>query len=266
MKIALLTGTAYRHKYYANEIIANYDVVLHIKEKREQDLTGEVKDPCSEEDKILLKKHSDLRNQMEEKYFLPQGKDFLPVKKTMEVGRRELNSPEVIAAVKEAAPDVVLDYGTCLLKDDLLKVMPKHVINLHAGLSPYYKGAATLYWPIYFMEPQNLGYTMHIIDIQIDHGTILHQNKPEIFSNDNIHDLGCRTIVQAAKDIHKVLEKIQNGTIQYFKQKSKGKIFYGYDFKPYHLRVTNFIMENGLLKEYLEHKERFPEAEIFRQF
>ena len=86
-----------------------------------------------------------------------------------------MNAPKVLNAVKNLAPDVVVVYGTSLIKRALLSVMPKYVINLHAGLSPYYRGAATLYWPIYFMEPQNLGYTFHLIDLKIDHGDILHQ-------------------------------------------------------------------------------------------
>ena len=63
-----------------------------------------------------------------------------------------------------------------------------------------------------------------------------------------------------------LLKKIEDGTVQSKCQTSAGKIFYEADFKPYHLRVTNSLMENGLLKEYLRNKDQFPEARIFSQF
>ena len=42
MKIALFTGTAYRHIYYANEILANYEVVLRVRMLRSNQITKEV--------------------------------------------------------------------------------------------------------------------------------------------------------------------------------------------------------------------------------
>lgn len=41
MKIALFTGTAYRHIYYANEILANHEVVLHVRMLRNNQITKE---------------------------------------------------------------------------------------------------------------------------------------------------------------------------------------------------------------------------------
>ena len=259
MKIALFTGTAFRHKYFANTILKNYRVDLHIRMKRGKRIIDETKFP-SGPGQQLLKIHSEKQLEKEREYFLPEAKKFLEAKQVIESD--DPNIPEIITAVKRNKPDIVLVYGTKLLKKNLLDVMPRNTINLHAGLSPYYKGAATLYWPIYFMEPQYVGFTFHLIDKKIDHGDIIHQNRPKIYPEDEIHDLGCRTIIVASKDILKILKKKK---IEHYKQKQKGKIFYSWDFKPYHLRVTNYLMKNGLLKEYLINKSYFPEPKIISQ-
>ena len=115
------------------------------------------------------------------------------------------------------------------------------------------------------MKPQYVGYTFHIIDAQIDHGGIIHQNRPDILASDTIHDLGCKTIVTAAADMLRLLPKIEAGEIVLHEPKSQGKIFFEAEFKPYHLRVTDFLMRQGLLGEYLRHKELFPEPAIITQ-
>ncbi len=265
MNIALFTGTAYRHIYYANEIIKTGKVVLHIKEHRSNLITDEVKVLSSKNDGQLLDRHSEDRLQKEEEYFLPSGSTCIRAPQVVEVESSELNSNKVIEALKKAQPDIVLVYGTGLLKKELLSLMPYNTINLHAGLSPIYKGAATLYWPIYFVEPQSVGFTFHLIDEKIDHGLIIHQNRPKIERDDQLHDVGCKTIVQAAKDIIPLIEKIEKDEVEYHKQRGKRRVFYESDFMPHHLRVTNFLIENGLFKEYVEHPEFFPEPSLVRQ-
>ncbi len=265
MKIGLFTGTALRHIYYANTILKRYKVDLHVRVLRSDNLADEVKFACSNSDKELLKEHGASRLEKEKEYFLPLAKEFIKAENILETTAQNFNSPDVIAKVKEHKLDLALVYGTSLLSEEFLQALPEKTINLHAGLNPNYRGAATLYWPIYFMEPQCVGFTFHLIDKFIDHGKTIHQGRPEIFKTDLVHDLGCRTIVRASEDILKIIKLIEEGNLKYFTQSEKGKIFYTKDFKPHHLRVTNFLMEKGLLKEYLENKEFFPDPDIKSQ-
>ena len=50
--------------------------------------------------------------------------------------------------MQQAAPDVVLVFGTGLLKAPLIGAFPGRIINIHLGLSPYYRGAGTNFWPL----------------------------------------------------------------------------------------------------------------------
>ena len=70
--------------------------------------------------------------------------------------------------------DIIAVYGTSLLNNTILNNNKKFV-NIHLGLSPYYKGMACTLWPFYNKEPQYVGVTVHLLDNKIDNGPILHQ-------------------------------------------------------------------------------------------
>ncbi len=76
------------------------------------------------------------------------------------------------------------------------------------------------------MEPEKCGVTFHIISLRMDHGDIIHQCRPEIFANDTVHDIGCRTIVVAANHILKILRKLEEKReLDLFPQRKAGSFF-----------------------------------------
>lgn len=224
---------------------------------RERKTAGDIELKYEGQDAELMDWHFGLRELKEKEYFGKHAefnlKDDVSV---LEVTLNNLNSSDTEELIREAAPDVVFVYGTGLLKRRLLDVCPEYTINCHAGLSPWYRGAATLFWPLYFLEPEKAGVTFHVIISKIDHGDILHQCRPEIFANDTSHDIGCRAIVVAADHAVKLLCKYQKtGHLERFQQRQSGKLFSKRDFRPYHLRVLKWMMDQNYLAEYLAEKD-----------
>ena len=105
---------------------------------------------------------------------------------------------------------------------------PSDKINIHLGLSPWYKGSATLYWPFYHLQPQFCGVTFHQITRQADAGEIIHQCVPVLEKGDKIHDVGVKCVIQAKTDLVKI--------ISYWKKK-----FLKVKFKKY-LVVIGVVM------------------------
>ena len=91
-------------------------------------------------------------------------------------------------------------------KKPFTKSSSKKIINIHLGLSPEYKGSATLLWPFYFLEPQYAGVTNHKITNKTDSGDILHQILPKFSKSDGIHEVSCKLIKKACKDIVKLVK------------------------------------------------------------
>ncbi len=259
MRVIVCCGDQPRHHFYTNVLAEQLNIVGVIHQQREARLEFP---EIEGSDSRLNRMHFDLRAQKEEQYFLPKGTRLrAPDAEVLEVTRQTLNAKASVELLRDLKPDVVVVYGTHLFGHKLIDASPEWLINLHGGLSPWYRGSATLFWPIYMMQPGFCGTTLHIIDRHIDSGDILQHSRPEIRADDTVHDIGCRAIVSAADDMIRLLKKLEkHGGLQRFPQKKAGKVFYSGDFRPHHLRVINYLLEGGLLAEYLNDRERFDEG------
>src|SRR5205085_4323250 len=90
---------------------------------------------------------------------------------------------------------------------------PDRVVNLHLGLSPYYRGTATNFWPLVHGQPECVGATLHLAILKVDAGPILAQVRPEPCVTDRAHDLGCKTIMAAAEAWPAVLRSFAAGQL-----------------------------------------------------
>ena len=163
-----------------------------------------------------------------------------------------LNSKETINFVREFDPQLVIIFGVNIIKDPLLGILPKDKINLHLGLSPWFRGSATLFWPFYFMQPQYAGVTFHQIVPEADAGDIVHQSAPKLENGDGIHDVSAKAVVKARTDLSKLIDiYIRDRHWSMSSQNSSGRLFLSKDFKPHHLRVIYDQFDNNIVDLYL---------------
>lgn len=263
MDVVLVINGSLRHKFYANYILDHFHVSGVVLTERdynmEKEVSGDIPLKCSEADQKLMDWHFDLRKSTEMSWFGYHWKLRLQAHTAfMNITRANLNTDMVCSFVYGLRPDVVLVYGGPLIKTKLLSACPEWTINMHAGLSPWYRGAATLFWPLYMQEPEKLGTTLHLINEYVDDGDMLHQHRPTIHEDDHQHTIGCRSIFETTQCAIQLLKKLEKtGSLdRYPTPKVRGeKIWSKWDFRPYHLRVLKFLLDNGMLKEYLETKD-----------
>lgn len=163
----------------------------------------------------------------------------------------DLNSPATTAFAAAFDADLVFILGTDLIKDPLMTVLPKDKVNLHLGLSPWYRGSATLFWPFHFLQPQFAGATFHQIVPEADAGEILHQCVPALLKGDGIHDVGARTVVQARDDLRQLLAGYAGPGWSYKAQRTTGRLFLTRDFQPAHLRLIYETFDNAIVDRFL---------------
>ena len=106
-------------------------------------------------------------------------------------------SPNTLAWLQSHQPDFVILYGSSIIKPPLLDFYKDKMINLHLGLSPYYRGSGTNFWPLVNREPECIGATIHLAVQRVDAGEILAQVRPAAEAGDRAHELGTKTIVAA---------------------------------------------------------------------
>jgi folate-dependent phosphoribosylglycinamide formyltransferase PurN len=101
--------------------------------------------------------------------------DAGPVPEATIVRVPSANSPAAQGRLKDLAPDVVVVSGTRILSADVLKAVAAPFVNVHAGITPLYRGVHGGYWALANGEPDRCGVTVHVVDEGIDTGSILYQ-------------------------------------------------------------------------------------------
>ena len=261
MKILLFSGTHSRHVYVHEQILKNFDVCGVVVMEREPTIPGKnIKgsnnkiDDWSLNIQELYKQHFNKRDKIEKQYYQSKNielyNSYCDIIKTTP---STLNSDIVKQFIQQKSPDVCFIFGTNLIKDNLLEVMPNLNINLHLGLSPWYRGSATLFWPFYNLQPQFAGSTFHQIINEPDAGDILHQTTPILKKGETMHEVCANIVLESAKDAIKLLKKIKkDNNISLQKQKNSGKNWLIKDFEPHHLSLIYDLYNDKIVDEYLK--------------
>jgi folate-dependent phosphoribosylglycinamide formyltransferase PurN len=252
MKILLLAGSHSRHLHFFQGLLgldADFSVLGM---QREAQLPS-TPDSLQKKEQGLYTRHFEERFDTESRHFgsptPPEVFEGIPQHFCDLAG---FNSFSSVKFVEEMKPDIAIVFGTTMIRSPLFEALPKLTLNLHLGLSPWYRGAATLFWPFYFLEPNYAGATFHQITAAPDAGAILHQSTPVLEIGDGIHDVAAKTVKTATLEFRSILEQIITGKeFDLEQQKSNGKLFLSADFKPAHLRLIYDEFDNRIVDEYL---------------
>jgi folate-dependent phosphoribosylglycinamide formyltransferase PurN len=85
------------------------------------------------------------------------------------------NAPETISSLQNLHPAVTVVFGTRILTPVTLSSARTAFINLHAGITPLYRGVHGAYWALCQRQKEYCGVTVHRVDNGIDTGGILAQ-------------------------------------------------------------------------------------------
>ena len=100
------------------------------------------------------------------------------------------NSDECIATLKRIQPAAVVVNGTRILSNEVLQSISAPFLNIHAGVTPLYRGVHGAYWALVNSDLQNCGVTVHLVDPGIDTGGIVAQTRIEPTERDNFASYG----------------------------------------------------------------------------
>jgi methionyl-tRNA formyltransferase len=97
-----------------------------------------------------------------------------------------VNDDRTITLLAELHPSVVVVQGTRIIGAPLLHSLDCPILNVHAGLTPRYRGVHGGYWALAEQHPEWVGTTVHLIDPGIDTGGILGQVTFAVTDEDSI--------------------------------------------------------------------------------
>lgn len=122
-----------------------------------------------------------------------------------------INSTRGIDTLRGLEPDRLLIYGTGMIKDQVLELSRKPPLNMHTGISPFYRGDSCAFWPLYNNELNRLGATIHVITSRVDGGDIYSTGEAKLHPDDSLHGVFARCVQIGAELYVEVLGMMERG-------------------------------------------------------
>ncbi len=264
MKLLLFSGTHPRHLFINQKVIKHFDETMVILMKREDIIPNTPKN-LSKNLSNLFSKHFQNRFIIEKKFYGDLDyKNIYKNCKVINVDKQTINSLDVSIEIEKFQADISFIFGVDLILSPVIDRMPKDKINLHLGLSPWYKGSATLFWPFYFLEPQFCGFTFHQIIKNPDAGEIIHQDVPKLSYGETIHEVAANCVLKASNSIDLLFSSWKKNKCFVGKiQKTTGRVWRDSDFDPSHLKLIYELFNDSIVDRYLDKELNQKKPKLF---
>ncbi len=255
MNIGILTSVETRHRYFVNRLGGEFDVTAVSYEGTGYSPAAVQGNDLTPEEARVVAEHFAERARQEERFFGSNAEFVTPSDSCAVrlIPPGEINSADSVTFLRSADVDTVVVYGTNLIKPPVLDFAPGRMINMHLGVSPYYRGTATNFYPLLNEEPEYVGATIHLLDPGIDSGPILRHARPQIVGDDRPHTIGCKAIVAGIEAMLAVLWQLEHGELTPVPQWEvpNPRLYLRRDYHPRQVVELYKKLDAGLIPRYV---------------
>lgn len=134
--------------------------------------------------------------------------NYIKTHQLNEIKAKSVNSPQFIESIKNLKADVII-VGSWSEKFSMqtINTPKKGCINVHPSLLPKYRGPNP-YLQVILNNEQKTGVTFHLMDVNYDTGSILHQAEINILESDTGESLKHRCCDLARTEISTLLNNL----------------------------------------------------------
>jgi hypothetical protein len=252
LSVMVLCRPGARHTYFANALSRTGRVVAIVQERGMHWTLGNVVSTLrpphlAAKLRLWLRERRRDVGEAEARFFFGESSPSLHVAGRM-LRVTSVNDPRVVRLADDLSPDVIVVFGTTLIRGDLLTRGHLGLVNLHGGVSPRYRGTDCTFWALYNGEPDQIGCTIHFIDRGIDTGPIVAHVRPEVRDGDHELTLFWRAIRDATAAFEELLFRIENGERFGQSQREKGRLYRLRDRGWRHERDLAKRLRRGMLR------------------
>ncbi len=98
--------------------------------------------------------------------------------------------------------DIYIVFGASYIKGWLIDfLVDKRAINIHMGLSPYYRGSSCNFWAMYDNRPEYVGATIHLLSKGLDSGPMLYHARPTLIEGMSAFDYTMQAVEAAQQSL-----------------------------------------------------------------
>lgn len=169
-------------------------------------------------------------------------------------GVNQVNDPQYIRWLAELEPDVLAVCGTSILASEICSVAKHGTINLHGGLSQWYRGLFTTEWAVYNEEPEFVGATVHFVSPGVDDGDVIYQARPDVSSDDHPNSLYTKVVNLGIDMVERAIVDLDSGVLLRTPLPAKGKLYLRSRYTPAVKRSIWKKVRAGVIDSYLANK------------
>lgn len=202
----------------------------------------------------LLNRHAFQRRQMEKDIFGLYIKSTIDKSNNLDCENGFSSSEKFLKIAKKLNPDLIVVYGSSIIRGEILNIFKNKIINVHLGLSPYYRGSGTNYFPFVNNKPEYSGATFMYLDKTIDNGKIIHQIRSRIFTGDSFHQIGNRLISDMFEVYSQIILNFSKVKTKRINLSKKGLFYKRKDFTLSSLLKLKNNFGDNIIEKYLTNK------------
>lgn len=243
MKVILFRADQTRHKALAHLLNSKGYLIAQVIEQQSENLS-----PNSS----LVTEHFKAREQFEKDFFSDATSHNFVNVPVITIRSNLINSKDTIKFISHIDFDIAITFGVSILNSETINALNDKILGIHLGLSPYYRGSGTNFFPFVNNELEAVGYTLMHLDKGTDTGQIVHQGRAPIVLGDSIHTIGNRNIRMLFVDIVKLIESKLDFSISKSQiLRDSNRYYRKKDFSEQSLITALENLNNGLVERYL---------------
>jgi folate-dependent phosphoribosylglycinamide formyltransferase PurN len=216
MKISVFTSNQPRHLALVNKLASVSDTTYAVLECNTV-FPGKVQDFYKKSD--VMKRY--FENVMEAENSLYGDISFSRKNvRTLSIKSGDLNLLSKVQLEEALSSDLFVVFGASYIKGWLIDYLVSHkAINIHMGISPYYRGSSCNFWALYDDKPEYVGSTIHLLSKGLDSGPMLYHAIPRL-ENSTPFEFTMKSVEAAQQSL---VERISNKQIFDFIPHSQDK-------------------------------------------
>lgn len=256
--IVILTGGELRHTYFriGMAMQPGVRVLASFCEGAEKSLTAQYTNSGNYDEDIRAS-HIAGRLQTETDFFASAVKWSADKSNPVSINKGDINSPQIVKSIIGSDPDLLICYGSSLIRSELLDVFSGRFINAHLGLSPYYRGSGTNFWCLVNGEPECFGATFMYIDAGIDTGKIIHQIRGHMNPFDTPHQIGARLIKDMTEVYGRLVKQFKSlENMPKLREPESSRLYKEKDFSDAAVRQLHENFSDGMIPRYLSERPK----------
>jgi folate-dependent phosphoribosylglycinamide formyltransferase PurN len=119
---------------------------------------------------------------------------------------KNASSLQCISILRNLSPELIIVFGTSILKPEVLSIAKRHTLNIHGGIVPKYRNVHCDFWAVSKRDFKNIGTSIIHLDPGIDTGDIAIQDLVKINSGDTLFSIKKKNIELSLKLIIQAIE------------------------------------------------------------